>query len=244
MGHLHWNSRMQTSPSTHSTVEPSKIFILPLRVSQHAHNMCHHVACTVQNILYYMHQVLDHLTYSLDLPSCDFHASGSLEKVSKGCTFMSDKDVKTAKVECFQKQLRKLFVGGGSTGWCKNGMPVSVSMYQFSMVTIPSPRTICELVSSKKASYIHTGHHLEYNSILNLLNWEVWLMHTLLPSFFLYRCNNLKPCSLHRNYATKTNNITPTDNSKYSISRFIKLIHIMSYLKAKRIFLFPFLFIN
>jgi hypothetical protein len=57
-------------------------------------------------------KVLDHLPYSPDLSSCDFHVSGSLKKVPKGCTLMSDKDVKMAMVECFKQQLRWFFVEG------------------------------------------------------------------------------------------------------------------------------------
>jgi hypothetical protein len=113
-----------------------------------------------------MHQkMLDHLTFSLDLPSCDFHAPGSLEKVPKGCKFMSDGNGEVIPAAA----QAALCEWGRSTGWCKNGMPVTTSMGQFSMATIPSPRTIRELVSSKKASYIHTGHHF----ILNLLNLEM-----------------------------------------------------------------------
>lgn len=182
--------------------------------------ICHHVACSVQNIRYYMHLVLDHLTYSLDLPSRDFHASGSLEKVSKDCTFISDKDVIMAMVECFQKQLRKHFVG--VIHWlvqeCDACLGVHVPIfnghYSFTKHNL--------WIGFIQKSLIHWHwSSLRVQLYTLLLNWEVWLLHSVLPRFFLYRCNNFKPCLFHRNSATKTNNITPTDNSKHSISRFI-----------------------
>jgi hypothetical protein len=204
----HWycNSRMQISPSMLSTVEPSKIFILPLRKCP---SMLTMGVTMLQDMSVTVWLALSTIYCTTCTRKCwaILHTAWTCHHVTSMCLALS-KSTKGLHIHVRQRcqdsngrvlpapaQAALFFWGGG--GWLVQEWDTCFNVHGS---LFNGPRTICEWVSSKKASYIHYGHHLEYSSILNLLNLEMWLLHTVTGAITLnpaYYIETLQLTTLH-----------------------------------------------